>query len=101
MRVILNDDGSSSVICETIESEPEDISVRAEVLGFAEDTFRRQRSDWMRVRLDAWNHPDPTYRERCQRAAIKGEPPSYADCLALSKSVRRKREIDHPDTIAA
>ena len=79
----------------------EDQQARQEVHDFAVETFLRQRQDRQEVRRRAQEALDPRERQRCREAVLTSPEPSLEECLAFSRRIRRKREVDNPSTIVA
>lgn len=77
----------------------EDPRMRAAVFDFAATTLKRQRIDWLELRRRAREAPDPLDRHNAREAVKDRPPPSWDQCLAMSRRIHIKREIDHRDTL--
>ena len=93
MRTVRNPDGSSSLVFSGLLELPrEDRQAREEVVAYAEDTFLRQRNDYLDVRRRAQEADDPRERARCREAARSEPPPSMDFCRDFSRKIRLRRE---------
>jgi len=99
VRVVRNPDGSSSVICSTLSAPRENQAGRAEVYGWASETFLRQQEDRQDVRRRAHEADDPEERARCREAVLSTPTPSYGECLRYSRKIRIRREVDFRSTL--